>query len=85
MTNPKHPYTKGLISSRPNFSKERLAILEGTPPNLFERRGGCEFYNRCNRKNEKCKDNRISSIKVSQNHEVRCINFDEGAYSCGTA
>ncbi|WP_270506245.1 ABC transporter ATP-binding protein [Paraclostridium sordellii] len=85
MTSPKHPYTKGLISSRPNFSKERLAILEGTPPNLFERIGGCEFYNRCNIKNEKCIDNMISSIKVSQNHEVRCIHFEEGAYSCGTA
>ncbi|MGL5693597.1 MAG: ABC transporter ATP-binding protein [Peptostreptococcaceae bacterium] len=85
LTNAQHPYTKGLLSSRPSFSKNRLTTLEGTPPNLFERGNGCEFYNRCSLKNEKCENHIPSNIKIDFNHEVRCLQFEEDNYNYGTA
>ena len=56
-TNPKHPYTKALISSvpiqHPEEVKERIT-LEGSMPSAVDLPSGCRFHTRCPHKTERC-------------------------------
>ncbi len=46
--NPKHPYTKKLISSLPDIQvKGRFTGIEGLPPTLVVPPPGCRFHPRC--------------------------------------
>ena len=47
LENPLHPYTKGLLASRPVFSKEAVRVMEGYPPGIKEKVPGCPFADRC--------------------------------------
>ncbi len=51
-----HPYTKGLLASRPNPSirTERLAAIPGRPLSAFEVKEGCVFASRCAFTQERC-------------------------------
>ncbi len=55
--NPKHPYTKALISSvpiqHPGEVKERI-VLEGSMPSAVDIPSGCRFHTRCPYKTERC-------------------------------
>jgi len=55
--NPKHPYTKALISSvpiqHPGEEKERI-ILKGSMPSAVDIPSGCRFHTRCPYKTERC-------------------------------
>ena len=55
--NPKHPYTKALISSVPiqhlEEVKERIT-LEGSMPSAVDLPSGCRFHTRCPHKTERC-------------------------------
>lgn len=55
--NPKHPYTKALISSvpiqHPDEVKERIT-LEGSIPSAVDLPSGCRFHTRCPYKTERC-------------------------------
>lgn len=55
---PKHPYTKGLISSVPRLDrpgKKRLYSIEGQPPNLIGLPDVCPFHPRCEYVMDICK------------------------------
>ena len=46
--NPKHPYTKKLISSLPDIQvKGKFTGIEGLPPTLVVPPSGCRFHPRC--------------------------------------
>jgi oligopeptide/dipeptide ABC transporter ATP-binding protein len=45
-SNPKHPYTQGLLSSLPGESKE-LSSIGGSVPDLLDPPSGCRFNPRC--------------------------------------
>ncbi len=47
--NPKHPYTRGLISSVPILGeiKDTLDTIQGNVPNLIDLPSGCRFASRC--------------------------------------
>jgi len=50
LTNPMHPYTKGLLESVPGIrldSGERLKTIEGRPPDPTKPDQGCPFSERC--------------------------------------
>ncbi len=49
LTEPKHPYTQGLLAAFPNLRgpKRRLYSIGGTPPNLLNPPPGCRFHPRC--------------------------------------
>ena len=58
LVEPRHPYTLGLLSSKPRIDKkvEQLATIEGVvpvPENLPE---GCPFFDRCIKVTQKCRD-----------------------------
>jgi peptide/nickel transport system ATP-binding protein len=46
---PRHPYTWGLLGSRPRIDQdvERLIQIPGTPPSLLSPPSGCRFHPRC--------------------------------------
>ncbi len=57
LSQPIHPYTKGLVASLPSLSGrgKKLRPIPGTVPPLEERDGkGCPFYNRCERRRPQC-------------------------------
>jgi oligopeptide/dipeptide ABC transporter ATP-binding protein len=55
--NPRHPYTRGLLSSIPKLDhrRDRLFSIEGTPPPLGNRPTGCAFHPRCAYAQEVCR------------------------------
>ena len=68
LSDPRHPYTKGLLSSIPSLAKrgERLRPIPGVVPNLEERtRGGCPFFSRCERRQPRCE----ASLPTNAEHD----------------
>ncbi|HEV7148047.1 MAG TPA: ABC transporter ATP-binding protein [Pedococcus sp.] len=54
---PRHPYTAGLLASRPRLGDEdgRLGSIPGSLPRLLEDSGGCPFAPRCSLADEVCR------------------------------
>lgn len=79
--NPLHPYTQGLLDAVPKLEQDNakeLKSIPGTVPHLVNPPRGCRFYDRCNRKTDKCK--RMRSTKpglkeVENGHYVSCFLF----------
>ena len=74
----RHPYTTGLMASRPSFSKKRLQVLDGVPPELTERASGCPFYPRCSIRENECKHSSMRNYSVAPNHKIRCDKLAGG-------
>ncbi|MEP2889790.1 ABC transporter ATP-binding protein [Tateyamaria sp.] len=57
LTNPRHPYTHGLMASTPLASagKARLHQIEGAMPRLNKVPAGCPFNPRCTYAEDKCR------------------------------
>ena len=73
-THPKHPYTKGLISSFPTIHgpKERLHGIPGNPVNLLNIPDGCNFQERCSECIATCSVTEPNLISVANTHRVAC-------------
>ncbi|MUV37138.1 Glutathione import ATP-binding protein GsiA [Lentibacillus sp. JNUCC-1] len=73
--NPKHPYTKGLMSSMPKVHEvvDDLFSIEGTVPNPSEMPTGCKFHPRCPLADDECKLVHPELEFISENHAKRCI------------
>lgn len=87
---PRHPYTKGLISALPGHknsgvpaSAKRLLSIEGMPPELGNFPPGCAFHTRCTFAAAACKIAIPKKIDVSESHRIFCpINpFSDNARS----
>ncbi|MCI8854161.1 MAG: ABC transporter ATP-binding protein [Lachnospiraceae bacterium] len=80
MENPLHPYTKGLIRSRPSYSKERLTAMTGRPPRVGEWMGaGCPFAPRCPEAAGECSGELPELKQTKGEHFVRCCRqWDRG-------
>ena len=56
LKDPKHPYSKLLISSLPDTRKKRKLVgIPGLPPSLLNPPSGCVFHPRCTEAMEVCK------------------------------
>ena len=75
---PKHPYTKLLISSLPDTrSKRRLEGIPGLPPSLLMPPPGCVFHPRCPQAMEMCaKDNPLTR-ELSPNRFASCHLYQD--------
>lgn len=78
--NPKHPYTWGLLSSRPQAQKkgERLQPIYGSPPNLAFIPPGCAFHPRCQYAESSCSELIPTTIEVGPGHYVACHSIKDG-------
>ena len=75
--NPKHPYTKALISAVPSIHKKKSEEikLEGELPSPKNPPSGCRFHTRCPYAQEVCKQKEPEIVKISDSHYVRCILY----------
>ncbi len=73
--NPLHPYTRGLIGSRPDMSTNasRLNVIPGNVPDLSDLPEGCSFGPRCSPVCEQCKAGVPELVEVEPGHFVRCF------------
>jgi peptide/nickel transport system ATP-binding protein len=78
--NPMHPYTVGLLASKPmiNEDKERLDSIPGQVPNPLRLPEGCYFYPRCSKCIDKCKKEQPPLREVAPGHKVACWLYEEG-------
>ena len=55
-SNPRHPYTRGLLDSIPRLDRPigKLPSIPGNPPSLHEPLPGCPFQPRCGQRLDKC-------------------------------
>lgn len=72
--NPLHPYTLGLMRSKPVVGQkvERLYNIPGSVPNPVNMPDYCYFRDRCEYRCEKCDGQYPEMIKVSDTHYVSC-------------
>lgn len=62
---PRHPYTRGLLASRPTLAagRRRLAAMPGRPPAPGQWPDGCAFAERCASADEVCRTQSPPSIE----------------------
>jgi oligopeptide transport system ATP-binding protein len=72
--NPLHPYTLGLLGSRPQAQTTggKLKPIFGSPPNLAFIPQGCAFHPRCQHAEAICRELAPTTIEVSTGHHVTC-------------
>ena len=74
-TDPRHPYTLGLLASVPRLdSAERnpLTPIEGLPPDQVNLPLGCPFHPRCTYVQNRCLQTMPELRKVGSGHMVAC-------------
>ena len=78
-TNPKHPYTQGLLNSIPRMEKTerrvRLQAIPGMVPDMLELPKGCKFQARCAKVFEPCYGEEPQLKEVAPDHRVRCYLY----------
>jgi len=78
-SNPKHPYTVGLLESIPVIGREveggRLKTITGIVPSLFNLPEGCLFSDRCPDVFGECRAVKPEMYSVGKNHTARCLKY----------
>lgn len=69
--NPKHPYTRALLKTLPDFNTKNLEAIEGQPPSIKDYFIGCSFEPRC-----------ISKMPVCKKKKPLCYNVQNACVSC---
>ncbi|HDR8450434.1 TPA: ABC transporter ATP-binding protein [Bacillus cereus] len=79
--NPKHPYTKGLLKSKPVMGKriDKLYSIPGQVPNLVGLGEFCYFSGRCEHCMEICEKEAPNLNVNDENHKVACWLYEERA------
>jgi len=79
--NPKHPYTKALLSSIPSIdpdNKKKFIELKGEIPSALNPPSGCVFHTRCEHANENCKISVPTfDLLNDKNHFASCLRIKE--------
>ncbi len=71
---PAHPYTIGLMRSKPSIDRhvDRLYNIPGNVPNPINLPDYCYFRDRCAFRGEKCQGKYPAEIRLSETHFVSC-------------
>ncbi len=78
-SDPKHPYSQGLLASIPRLDSQRkskLPVIEGSVPGLLDLPRGCRFQNRCPYSMEICRDQDPPLFTIGENHLASCFLYD---------
>ena len=75
---PSHPYTIGLMESKPVVGKEvkELYSIPGKVPNPVDMPNYCYFRDRCERRIPCCDGEYPCEISLSETHKVVCYRYD---------
>lgn len=84
--NPRHPYTRGLLKSRPVLGqhRDRLYSIKGQVPDLSELPKGCYFADRCKSCMEACRRDYPEFVSDADGHKTACLLYKEGAANGST-
>ena len=74
LSNPRHPYTRGLLDAVPRLegTKGRLKGIPGSVPNPAHLPSGCKFHSRCPHKREECEVSEPDIEICEGGRQVRC-------------
>lgn len=73
-SNPRHPYTLGLLNSIPTPGKQAaLTPIPGRPPNLANLPSGCSFAPRCPAVMDICVQQEPEERQLDSEHTVKCF------------
>ena len=78
---PAHPYTIGLMASKPVVGREvdKLYSIPGKVPNPINMSNYCYFRDRCDKRKGCCDGAYPGEISLSETHRVSCYLYDEEA------
>jgi oligopeptide/dipeptide ABC transporter ATP-binding protein len=77
---PKHPYTRALLSAVPvidPITKREVIRLTGDLPSPADPPAGCHFHPRCPKAMPKCREIYPPAIAFSATHSAKCILYQE--------
>jgi len=80
ISNPKHPYTKGLIQALPQMAggERRLNQIPGMMPSLLNMPKGCPFEPRCTVSCERCKTEIPTLHELENGTQAACFKCEGG-------
>jgi peptide/nickel transport system ATP-binding protein/oligopeptide transport system ATP-binding protein len=81
-SSPLHPYTVGLMGSRPRLDGPTgrdalLRVIPGAVPPLYDLPAGCPFQDRCQEVFSVCREKEPVLKEISEGHAVRCWKYGE--------
>ena len=79
-TDPRHPYTLGLLKSVPRLDEkipEKLEAIEGLPPLVIDLPDACAFAPRCKFAIDKCNEKMPELEEITPGHMSRCYVASE--------
>ncbi|PLR95989.1 ABC transporter ATP-binding protein [Bacillus sp. T33-2] len=84
-TNPKHPYTNGLLASMPTLTSEqsRLNTIPGSVPLPEEMPAGCRFAPRCSHAMPHCFTTEPPLVVAGEAHTTSCWLYDKEEQAYG--
>lgn len=80
LDNPKHPYTRALLSAVPSIEEKtqrRVIRLEGDIPSPIEPPRGCHFHPRCPEAMAQCRESYPRAAHFSASHKACCFLYQE--------
>lgn len=83
MRAPRHPYTKGLLTSTVHggLRGRRLETIPGSPPSLSMLPPGCAFAPRCALADEACDRAQPPLVQLSPGTSVRCLKAEQQEFA----
>ncbi|RRJ63072.1 ABC transporter ATP-binding protein [Paenibacillus oralis] len=77
---PKHPYTQGLLKSKPIMGQrqDELFSIPGQVPNLLELKPSCYFHDRCAHCMDVCRTKEPALGRVGDGQKAACWLYEEG-------
>ena len=78
LTQPRHPYTLGLVRSAPDVDHPRssLVAIPGAPPSLVNPPAGCRFHPRCKFAEDDCTVSDPPLRLIDAGHATACLHFE---------
>jgi oligopeptide/dipeptide ABC transporter ATP-binding protein len=78
LTQPRHPYTLGLVRSAPDVDHPRSALvaIPGSPPSLISPPSGCRFHPRCKFAEEDCKQTDPPLRFIDGGRATACLHYE---------
>ncbi len=76
--NPAHPYTVGLMASKPvvNRKVDRLYSIPGSVPSPIHMPNYCYFRDRCDKRFGRCNDDYPPEFCLSETHRTNCYLYE---------
>jgi len=80
-SNPRHPYTMGLLDSLPRQKGRDLKPIPGFVPRPEALPPGCKFSDRCSHVRDYCRQQEPQLSEITPGHFSRCIRAKEISWS----